>query len=323
MNIRILAVLACAALVSGGCVSKKLYNELAARHAEAVAENEALAAENQKNLSDAGKYRSLSEDLEARLDAARKQSATDRDALDELKKQLADTQDAYQKLLQSKECLLDASSKQSREFLAELQAKQDSIAALNEELAKKQADLRTREARVAQLEGMIAQIQDKLSSIKNDLMKALVGYEGKGLTITQRNGKIYVSLENRLLFPSGSWQIDSEGRRAIEEITKVLVSQPDIHVMIEGHTDNVPYRSSGTLKDNWDLSVMRATTIVRLITRNEGIDPRHITAAGRSEYEPLLPNTNSDNRARNRRTEVIITPDLSVIEKMLDELEID
>lgn len=105
-------------------------------------------------------------------------------------------------------------------------------------------------------------------------MKALVGFEGKGLTITQRNGKIYVSLENRLLFPSGSWQVNNEGRRAITEITKVLVSQPDIKVMIEGHTDNVPYKASGTIKDNWDLSVMRATSIVRLITQNKDIDPK-------------------------------------------------
>lgn len=261
--------------------------------------------------------------MEARLDAARKQSATDRDALDELKKQLADTQDAYQKLLQSKESLLDASSKQSREFLAELQAKQDSIAALNEELAKKQADLRTREARVAQLEGMIAQIQDKLSSIKNDLMKALVGYEGKGLTITQRNGKIYVSLENRLLFPSGSWQIDSEGRRAIEEITKVLVSQPDIHVMIEGHTDNVPYRSSGTLKDNWDLSVMRATTIVRAHhpQRRDRPPPHHRRRTQRirtpvAQHQFGQPGPQPSYRGHHY-------PGFVRVEKMLDELEID
>lgn len=322
MKTRIIVLLAAAAVCSS-CVSKKLYNELAARHADAVAENEALASENQKNLSEANKYRSLYEDLAAQMESVKKQAAADKAALDELKRQHAEAQEAYQKMLRGKEDLLDASSKQSREFLAELQAKQDSIAALEAELARKQADLRARETRVAQLEGMIAQIQDKLSSIKNDLMKALVGYEGKGLTISQRDGKIYVSLENRLLFPSGSWQVNSEGRRAIEEITKVLVSQPDIRIMIEGHTDNVPYRGSGALKDNWDLSVMRATSIVKLITDNKAINPRNITAAGRSEYEPVLPNTNSDNRARNRRTEVIITPDLSVIQKMLDELDIE
>ena len=169
---------------------------------------------------------------------------------------------------------------------------------------------------------MISGIQEKLTAIKNSLTKALGGFEGKGLTIHQRNGKIYVSLENRLLFPSGSWQINAEGKNAIDEITKVLVAEPNIKIMIEGHTDNVPFKSSGSIKDNWDLSVMRATTIVRLITSNKKIDPKNITAAGRSEYEPLLPNTNADNRAKNRRTEVIITPDLSSIEKMLEELSI-
>ncbi len=321
--IRIAALCLLACLLSTGCVSKKLYNELAARHAEAVAENEALAAENQKNLSEAGRYRSLYQEASDQLEAARRQSAADREALEQLKRQYADSQQSYQKMLENKENLLDASSRQAREFLAELKAKQDSISSLEAELARKQADLNSREARVAQLEGMISQIQDKLTSVKNALMDALVGFEGKGLIITQRDGKIYVSLENRLLFPSGSWQVDSEGRRAIAEITKVLVAQPDIRVMIEGHTDNVPYRGQGVLKDNWDLSVMRATAIVKLITQNPSIDPRNITAAGRSEYDPVLPNTNSDNRARNRRTEVIITPDLSAIEKMIDELSID
>lgn len=323
MKIKNFVLISAACLLATGCVSKKLYNELSARHAEAVAENEALSAENQKNLSQANRYRTLYEDAVKELNAVRERADRDSAALEQLKKQYADAQQTYRQMLESKESLLDASSRQAREFLEELKAKQDSIAALESELSKGQADLRAREARVAQLEGMIAQIQDKLSSIKNDLLKALGAYQDKGLTITQRNGKIYVSLENRLLFPSGSWQVDNEGRRAIEELTKVLVSQPDIHVMIEGHTDNVPYRGQGVLKDNWDLSVMRATAIVKLITRNPSIDPRNISAAGRSEYDPILPNTQADNRARNRRTEVIITPDLSAVEKMLDQLSLE
>lgn len=323
MKIKNFVLISAACLLATGCVSKKLYNELSARHAEAVAENEALSAENQKNLSQANRYRTLYEDAIKELNAVRERADRDSAALEQLKKQYADAQQTYRQMLESKESLLDASSRQAREFLEELKAKQDSIAALESELSKGQADLRAREARVAQLEGMIAQIQDKLSSIKNDLLKALGAYQDKGLTITQRNGKIYVSLENRLLFPSGSWQVDNEGRRAIEELTKVLVSQPDIHVMIEGHTDNVPYRGQGVLKDNWDLSVMRATAIVKLITRNPSIDPRNISAAGRSEYDPILPNTQADNRARNRRTEVIITPDLSAVEKMLDQLSLE
>ncbi len=323
MNTGKLLIIASLALLLSGCVSKKLYRELESRHADAVAENEALAAENQKNLSEANRYKSLNEALASDLDALKKQYAADKAALDDLKRRYAQAQQSYSDMLKNKENLLDASSKQSREYLAQLKAKEDNIAALEAELSRKEADLKSREQRVAQLEGMISGIQDKLSSLKNELMKALVGFEGKGLTITQRNGKIYVSLENRLLFPSGSWQVNNEGRRAITEITKVLVSQPDIKVMIEGHTDNVPYKASGTIKDNWDLSVMRATSIVRLITQNKDIEPKNITAAGRSEYEPLFPNTNTDNRARNRRTEVIITPDLSAVEKMLSEIEIE
>ncbi|MDD4819525.1 MAG: OmpA family protein [Flavobacteriales bacterium] len=311
------------AITMSSCVSKKLYTELQTRHNEALAENEALSLENQKNMSDAQRYKDSTVSLLSELSKLKKQNEKDRAELLTLRNKYDETLKAYTQALKSKENLLDASSKQSREYLENLKKQEENIASLTSALSKKEADLKARETRVAQLEGMISNIQGKLSAIKNSLTKALVGFEGKGLTISQRNGKIYVSLENRLLFPSGSWQVNEEGKRAIDEITKVLVTQPNIKIMIEGHTDNVPYKSSGNIRDNWDLSVMRATTIVRLVTANKNIDPKNITAAGRSQYEPLLSNTNADNRARNRRTEVIITPDLSSVEKMLEDLSIE
>lgn len=311
------------ALCMSSCVSKKLYTDLDARYRAAIEENEKLSKENQENKSSSARYKGLLDAANAELENLRKTFSEKEKAYTSLKDQYNTLQASYIDALKNKENLLDASSRMSREYADNLRRQQGAIDSLSAELTEREKDLRSREARVAQLENMIGSVQAKLASLKNELMKALVGYEGKGLTITQRNGKIYISLENRLLFPSGSWQVNSEGRRAIDEISQVLVSRPDIKIMVEGHTDDVPYKTGAVIKDNWDLSVMRATSIVRLITAHKGINPQNITAAGRSQYEPLLPNTNADNRSRNRRTELIITPDLASIERMLQDINID
>ncbi|MBQ8650775.1 MAG: OmpA family protein [Flavobacteriales bacterium] len=311
------------ALCVSSCVSKKVYTDLQSRYTAALDENERLSRENQENKSSSARYKNLLESANSQLADLRKQYDEKQQSYLSLKNQFNALQSSYLEALKNKENLMDASSRMSREYADNLRRQQSAIDSLSAELTEREKDLRSREARVAQLENMIGGVQAKLASLKNELMKALVGYEGKGLTITQRNGKIYISLENRLLFPSGSWQVNSEGRRAIDEISQVLVSRPDIKIMVEGHTDDVPYKTGAVIKDNWDLSVMRATSIVRLITAHKGINPQNITAAGRSQYEPLLPNTNADNRSRNRRTEVIITPDLASIERMLQDIEIE
>jgi len=146
----------------------------------------------------------------------------------------------------------------------------------------------------------------------------LLGFEGKGLSIEIRNGKVYVSLEESLLFRSGSWEVNDRGISALQKLAEVLASNPDINVLIEGHTDNVPYRGSGQVKDNWDLSVMRATAIVKVITRNPGVHPSRLTAAGRSEYAPLATNSTSEGRAKNRRTEIILTPKLDELFQIIE-----
>src|SRR5690606_7722217 len=143
----------------------------------------------------------------------------------------------------------------------------------------------------------------------------------KGLTVEQRDGKVYVSMENKLLFSSGSWTVNSEGRKAVQQLGQVLAQNPDISVLIEGHTDNVPYGGSGQLTDNWDLSTKRATSIVQILRENSGIDPSNLTAAGRGEYAPVAGNENAEGRARNRRIEVILTPKLDEISQMLNEIE--
>ena len=122
-----------------------------------------------------------------------------------------------------------------------------------------------------------------------------------------------------MLFSSGSWSVESRGSQAIKQIAQVLEKNPDIHIMVEGHTDNVPYNGSGQVKDNWDLSVKRATSIVRIIAENSDVNPSQLTAAGRGEYLPVATNETSRGKAKNRRTEIILTPDLSALYDIIEQ----
>jgi chemotaxis protein MotB len=138
------------------------------------------------------------------------------------------------------------------------------------------------------------------------------------LTIYEKNGKVYVSLDEKLLFASGSWEIDKRGKEALGELGKVLAGDSNINVVIEGHTDNVLYKGSGNVKDNWDLSVMRATAVVKELLKNKEVNPQRITAAGRSEYIPIDATDTKEARAKNRRTEIILTPRLDELFKIID-----
>ena len=176
-------------------------------------------------------------------------------------------------------------------------------------------------ARVDELEGLIARQEEAMRSLKEKLSDALLNFEGKGLTVEARDGKVYVSMENKLLFRSGSWTVEADGERAIAGLGSVLADNPDISVLIEGHTDNVPYSGKGPLKGNWDLSTKRATAIVKQLLENPDILPRNLTAAGRGEYLPIAPNSTRVGRASNRRIEVVLSPQLDEIKQIINTID--
>ncbi len=178
------------------------------------------------------------------------------------------------------------------------------------QLEQNQLDLDARSKRVGELEEALRAREEALNQIRRKVTDALLGFEGKGLTITQRDGKVYVSMDDKLLFKSGSFDIDPNGARAVRDLAVVLAANPDIEVMVEGHTDTVPYRGSGQLKDNLDLSVKRATTVTRLLLENQGIAPERIISAGRGEWLPVDTADSDAARQRNRRTEIILSPKL-------------
>jgi len=198
---------------------------------------------------------------------------------------------------------------------------QNSIAqnnALLKEIALRKTELQSRSERVDQLEEMIQNQKQALSELKNRISNALLNFEGKGLTVEQRNGKVYVSMENKLLFKSGRWDIEPTGKQALSDLAKVLEENPDIAILIEGHTDNVPFSPKGQLESNWDLSTKRATAVVNILLENERILPQNLTAAGRSEFLPIGPNSSAEGRASNRRIEVVLSPSLDEITALLE-----
>jgi chemotaxis protein MotB len=206
----------------------------------------------------------------------------------------------------------------------QLLKKQDELKALEMRLNKQQqeldalsAELKKREARVAELEDILKKKDQAANDLKKKLSDALYNFENKGLTITQKNGKVYVSMDESLLFASGKTSVEPKGIEALKHVAKVLEQNPDINVMVEGHTDDVPMKGAGEIKDNWDLSVMRATSVTKIMLGAASIDAKRITSAGRGEFFPLDPAKTPEARKKNRRTEIILTPKLDELLKVL------
>lgn len=225
--------------------------------------------------------------------------------------------DSYEKLLTNNEKITAGKAEETRKALAELQKAQEELFKKEDELKKKEAalnettgTLKSREARINELESLINSRDSIMKSLKSTLTNALIGYKDKGISIQEKNGMIYVSMEERLLFASGSIVVDKTGEAALNELAKVLAQNPEIKVMIEGHTDNVPITTS-CMKDNWDLSVLRSTSVVRILLKNSGIDAKQLIPSGRGEYLPIDTANNADARKKNRRIDVILIPDIS------------
>jgi len=309
---KILVLAVSAVLIMTSCVSSKKYEELEGRHAD-------LKRENRNTQSELDKYRNLDEEYSAlKKDYAAATAERDRlkDELESSRKNYATLKNSYDALEENSSAAIAENSRQNRQLLAE---KEQALVKEQTRLDKLQRDLDARSRRVNELEELIAAKDAKMNALKDAISKALTNFEGKGLTVEQRDGKVYVSMENKLLFSSGSWAVNAEGRQAVQQLGQVLAENPDIAVLIEGHTDNVPYGGSGPLNDNWDLSTKRATSIVQILKENNNIDPQNLTAAGRGEYAPIATNETAEGKAKNRRIEVILTPKLDEVTKLLNE----
>lgn len=243
---------------------------------------------------------------------------------------LARTRKLYEQSEETAQKIIDNNRYENTRLSTDLNAKNEALKNKEKELNEKEASLMmaqnknrelssnliTREKRVAELEAILKAKDSAVLALKAIVQKALLGFANQGLTIETRNGKVYVSMDEKLLFKSGSIAVDPKGEQAILELAKALNANPDVSILVEGHTDNVPMKSS-TIKDNLDLSVLRATSIARILTTLGAVDPRRVTSAGRGEYFPIDTADTPEARAKNRRTEIILTPKLDELLKIL------
>jgi len=224
----------------------------------------------------------------------------------------------YDYLLDNNSTLIAASARENKALMDEIAAMQNRLQSKEDSLNTERRMLEKGRARMQELERIIGRQDSTVNYVRQKVADALLGFTGKGLTVNMRDGKVYVSLENSLLFAPGSWDVAPNGKIALENLAEVLAENQDISILVEGHTDNDPYRGANQVRDNWDLSVMRATNVVKILTTNTSLDPKRITAAGRGEYVPLVDNDSAANKAVNRRTEIILTPDLSELANLLE-----
>ncbi len=185
------------------------------------------------------------------------------------------------------------------------------------EISKLSEDLKKREARLNEVEDILRKRDEATNALKEKLQKALLGFQQSGLSVDIRNGKVYVSLTDKLLFDTGSIIIDDKGQQALKELAKVLKTQPEINISVEGHTDNQRVNNLGQIKDNWDLSVLRATSVVRYLTEVEKIENARITATGKGEYQPIAEGITPEVRSRNRRIEIVLSPKLDELYQLI------
>ncbi len=293
-------ILTLVALSLSSCVSNRVFNDLESRYAQ---------------LKDNYNRQTKSiETLQMELEELKELFRAKEETLSETQDSLRAKKQSLEKLESSIELLKQNSESALKARIAENEV-------LMEKIADRENELADRMNRVEELEGLITRQKQAMVDLKEKLSDALLNFENKGLTVEARDGKVYVSMENKLLFSSGSWNVEPEGQRAISSLGDVLADNPDISILIEGHTDNVPYSGRGSLKGNWDLSTKRATSIVNLLLENPEILPQNLTAAGRGEYLPIAPNSTREGRAANRRIEVVLSPQLDEITQIINTLD--
>ncbi|MFX3625795.1 MAG: OmpA family protein [bacterium] len=295
---------------------EKAYNDAVEKNkncntqlSEANAENEQLKETNYYQEKALGRLRIDSSENTSRLAKTREDLKQLKESYETLQKNLEKENLKMDRELRLLEAKLNRKEVELNKKEQDLNDKAKSI----DELRK---DLETKQARVNELQSILNSKDSAVNALKNSITKALLSYKDKGLTVEVKNGKVYVSMDEKLLFASASIVVDKKGQDALLEFAKAINNEPDVNIMIEGHTDNVPIKS-GQIKDNWDLSVLRATSIVRILTTKGKVDPKRIIASGRGEHQPVANNDSKENKAKNRRTEIVLTPKLDELFQIL------
>ena len=314
------------------CVAPKIHNSLLSEHETA---NNKLSASKKKVLQLNNNLEEKEGEiliLEAQLSELRNDSVQNGKALTILQDKYNELSDTYDLLTSKNSRYMADKAKETKKLLEQLEQAQtalfekedelnnlsNSLVVKGEELKIAEQELSARSIRVAELETIINRKDSMVTALKKSISKALIGLEGEGLTIEKRNGKVYISLEEDLLFASGKYVVNSGGVTALNKLATALSTQTDLEILVEGHTDNIPLSGKGLVKDNWDLSVMRATNVVKVLTKNQSLNPLQLTAAGRAEFVPIASNETKQGRSSNRRIEMILSPNLDDLFDLLE-----
>lgn len=336
--IRLLGIIAIGFAIQS-CVPAKEFQALQDKNVKCEEERERYFTENEslakKNKEQESELRIIKAEVE-QLIADSTKRAIEFSRLKDENEKLANR---YAELQNVQENFMTGTQKETRRVLAQLQAtqeelqeKEDALKELERQLNLRRknleelqsylnglkSDLDERNARIQEMEAILARKDSAVMALRRKVSDALFGFEGKGLSVQLKNGKVYVSLDEQLMFKSGSHVVDANGAKALKQLVPVLEQNPDINIIVEGHTDDVPFPKRGELIDNWDLSVKRATSIVRILLDGSKIEPARISASGRSQYHPVDPQKTSAARQKNRRTEIILTPKLDELFEILE-----
>lgn len=328
-----LSILAICAAFFAGCVPSRQYQDAIAQRDACMQDTSALRSQLRMRNEEVESLTNQINAMYASMNLMRKDSVDIHNRYDAMVKANQELRAIEDMLNNRINQLLALSANENQQLREDLQKKSDELLAKEKELNAKAStladqqksieqlttDLEARSKRVAELESILNQQEKTVTDLKNTIDKALSGFSSSDLTVERKNGKVYVSLSEKLLFASGSTIVDPKGKDALRKLAEVLRANPDITVEIEGHTDNVPLKSNNFPKDNWDLSVLRATSIVKILTQENGVDAKRVIAEGRGEFYPVADNATVEGKARNRRTEIILSPNLDALYQLIDQ----
>jgi len=332
MNKTSLIILSIATLLTSACVPLTRFKTLEQQNTDCQQERESLKTENDKLMAENREIKTSLDLAQKDLEKALNERASSKAELEDLQLQHFRLNKDYDDLKEAQQALLKGSEAEIRKLMTELQGSQQNLEQREMELNKlsgsldekkknmdrMQDELNRRNARLTELEKVLKEQESTVKALKRSVSEALTGFENQGLTVTQKNGKVYVSLEEKLLFPSGSTAVDPKGVTALKKLAGVLEKNPEISINIEGHTDDVSVIPGSSFRDNWDLSVLRATSIVRILLEGSSIDPKRLTTSGRGEFFPVDPSKTAEARQKNRRTEIILSPKLEALYKLIE-----
>ena len=319
------------------CVPKRKLDDVTASYNAEKAKSQDLHSQNVKLESENKELQNEVTDMSKRMTALKNDTSIQGTSLRQLTRNYDQLDKTYRELLSLKdqnkkkaEELVNRYMREIEETRSSLQIKEDKLNDTELSLAQKEADLKmkTQELetamadmqkkaeRIAELQSEINRRDSLAKALEEKIRKALFGLEDEGIKMEMRNGKVYISLDNELLFKPGSYTADEKGKEALKKLAKVLKGNDDINITVEGHTDSDKYHGGPQLKDNWDLSVMRATEIVKVLESYK-VDAKRLTASGKGQHSPLDPADTKEAKKKNRRTDIVLTPRLDVFEDIL------